>query len=57
MENQPACWCRRVDVFGQGPEAGTARPDRLHNIQKVFQRSRQPVILGDSYNVTVSELV
>ena len=57
MEHKTASRCRRVDVFGQGPKAGPAFPDRLYNLQEVLQRPSKAVILRDGYNVTVAELL
>lgn len=57
MKHETACRRRRVDVFSQRPEPGTAFPDRLYDVQKVLQGPRQAVILRDSYNIAVAELL
>tara|TARA_R110002126_G_scaffold46620_2_gene131120 strand:+ start:214 stop:576 length:363 start_codon:yes stop_codon:yes gene_type:complete len=46
MEHKTASRRRGVDVLSEGPEAGTAFADGLHNLQKVFKRPGQAVVLG-----------
>lgn len=57
MEYQASGGCRRVDVLGHGTEPGTTFADSLHDLQKVFEGPGQAVVLGDSHNVAVAELV
>lgn len=57
MENQTACWRRRVDVLGQRPESAATLLNGLHDVEKVTKGSRQAVVLGDNDHIALPELI
>lgn len=57
MENQTACWRRRVDILGQRPESAATLLNGLHDVEKVTKGSRQAVVLGDNDHIALAKLI
>ena len=57
MEYQPTSGRGGVNVFGQRPEARALRLDRVHDIEKIAQRTGEAVILGDGDHVSLAQLI
>jgi hypothetical protein len=57
MKHQPTGGRGGVDVFGQRPEARAMGLDRVNYVEKVAQRPRKAVILGDSDHIALTQLI
>ena len=57
LHHHSACWCGRVDGFGQTAESRSGFPKPLHNREHVAKRPRQPVEFPDYEHITLAQLV
>lgn len=55
MESQTTGRRGGVDILGQRPEAAAALLNCLHDIEKVTQRPRKPVILRHHYHASMGK--